>query len=180
LYSASEPVTPPAFGLSFEGRIGRMRYLAYGLPVYVPLMVGAMLGVLFTGNGKSMLPMAIFGGTGVALTLIMAVRVAVLRLHDFNLSGRWLFLPIALGGISALMPMGIVVVAIVVGLGTLALLLVSGSYGNNDFGPPPGPNTALTVVGAIIFLGLGAAGKAAQPDRFVPTTPVPPVEEQSE
>jgi uncharacterized membrane protein YhaH (DUF805 family) len=180
-FGADDLVTPPAFGLSFEGRIGRVRYLAYGLPVYLPLMIGAILASLFMGEGRSMLPIVVFGGIGVVLTLIMAVRIAVLRLHDFNLSGRWLLLPIVGAGLASLGGSGgVLFVAAVMIVGSLALLLVRGSDGDNNFGPPSGPNTALTVVGAIIVVVLGGVGKMTTPNSYPSAPPTPPGQEQDE
>jgi uncharacterized membrane protein YhaH (DUF805 family) len=176
----AEPVTPPPFGLSFEGRVGRVRYLAYGLPVYVPLIIGAILAAIFMGS-RSMVLAAIFGITGFVVTLIMALRVAVLRLHDLNLSGRWLFLPIVVGGLATLGgPTGILFFSVVVGLGSLALLLLRGKDEVNDYGPPAGPNTVWTTLGAVLVIALGVLGNAASPDRFMPKDPAPSVEEQAE
>lgn len=166
-YSA-EPATPSPLALSFQGRIGRLRYLAYAIPAYLPLIVGALIGGIFGGFSRPGVGFAIFVGLGALATMVLAIRIFVLRLHDLNLSGLWVLLPFGIGFVAAFGgPTGALAFAAIIGLGSLALLFVPGSTEANDYGPPPGPNTVWTTIGAIVMIGLTASSNAMAPkDRF--------------
>lgn len=154
--ASAEEATPPAFGFSMAGRIGRLRYMAYAFPAYVPLIIGAVL----------MLKGPVFMIAGLVVTLIMMVRLIVLRLHDLNLSGAWVLLPGAAGMLSINgTATGILLSSVITALGALAIMLLPGSREENDYGPPPGPNSGLVLVGAAIFLALVIASGASNPSR---------------
>jgi len=157
--SADGYSTPAAFSLSLEGRVGRLRYLAYSFPAYVPLFVGALLGAML-GQGTSMVAALIIGAL---LTVWMALRVSVLRLHDLNRSGKWVLLAILLPVASGLSgaPLGMIVSAAFFIIGSLLLLFWPGGMGANDYGDPPGPNTLWTIIGAVAAVGLWIAGGAS-------------------
>lgn len=156
--SADGYSTPAAFSLSLEGRVGRLRYLAYSFPAYVPLFVGALLGAVL-GQGTSMVAALIIGSL---LTVWMALRVSVLRLHDLNRSGKWVLLAILLPVASGLSgaPRGMIVSVAFFIIGSLLLLFWPGDMGANDYGDPPGPNTLWTLIGAVAAVGLWIAGGA--------------------
>jgi uncharacterized membrane protein YhaH (DUF805 family) len=118
---------PPSGGVaemklfSAKGRIGRLRYLAYGSGASMLFYV-----VLST------LPFALLGmGTALLYVLLVAPLAALLwfsvisgikRCHDMNISGWW--------------SLTLIVPVIV-----LAWMFVPGDRGENRFGPPPPPNT---------------------------------------
>ena len=167
----AETETPRPFALSFQGRVGRLRYLAYVLPAYVPLMVAGILGGLMAGFGRSGpgVLFVILVGVGAVLSVLMMIRVLVLRLHDLNLSGLWVLLPFGVGALASFAgPTGVLAASAVFGIGGLALLFLAGGSEANDYGPPPGPNTALTVAGAVVVLVLWIAGTVMSPNRFGP------------
>ncbi len=169
------PETPNALALSLRGRIGRLRYLAYCLPAYVPLIGGAVLGGVIAGLGRSpaamILPMALGG----LITLWLFIRVLVLRLHDLNRTGKWglaALVPILGAASGSLVLTGILV--LLFGLASLALVFMPGSDGANDYGPPPGENTLWTVLGAGAMVLLTIASSVTNGGRqFVPGMPGP-------
>ena len=146
---------------SFTGRIGRLRYLAFAFPAYLPLLIGVPIvgGVfgVFTRSIGVIVAIMIVGGLASAC---LGVRVAVLRLHDLNLSGKWVLLPLL--PLLSFIPPGSLVLMIgsvlFLVLGSLALCLWPGSMMSNDYGPPPGPNTFWTILGAVLFILMMVVG----------------------
>ena len=138
--------------LSFNGRIGRLRYLAYGIGanfllmlVMVPL-VGASALMGGTPEGMSAVGMAALAVFYVA-TIVISVMFAKRRLNDLNRSGWWILL--------LLVPLVNFILAIY-------LLFFPGTEGANNFGPAPAPNTAgvkiiFWLLIALFVLGIGSA-----------------------
>lgn len=154
-----EAQTPAVFGFSLAGRIGRLRSLAYCFPVFAPLFAAAILG-----------PMLFQQGMVVGLTLVVAafvltvwgsLRLMALRLHDVNLTSRWI-----LGFVALFVAAGIFRTAWMIGLLSVLFWLMSlvifylmpGTQGENDYGPPPAPDSALVKLGAALFIALQLAG----------------------
>ena len=158
-----ETYTPPVFGMSTSGRIGRLRYLAYLWPTMGAAMVGGIVAALLVPKSPTM---------GVVLTIPvivvafwMMIRMAVMRLHDLNRSGKWIIGVIVLfGAAGASGSVGLILAASALfWIGSLAMTFWPGSGGGNDYGPPPGPNTTLVKVGAgliIAFQVLSVIGNA--------------------
>ncbi len=147
--------TPPAFGISLEGRIGRLRGLAYSLLVALPFLV--VMGAVAFMFSSNMLVLGI--GMLVACTLVMwfGLRLMVLRLHDLNRSGKWVLLLIGMmfvaGGTQS--PVLLMVASGVFWLLQLVIFfLAPGNAGSNDYGPPPDPNTLAVKIGAGLFIAL--------------------------
>ena len=126
--------------LSAQGRLGRVRYLGYGmgLSILIMLVVGILAGVAGAGG---------VGGASVAQLLIVAAYVAIMvvqvlltiqRAHDFNSSG-WMSL------------------LMFVPLVNLIFLVIPGTPGENRFGHRPPPNTVGVIVLAcllpLVFVG---------------------------
>jgi uncharacterized membrane protein YhaH (DUF805 family) len=156
--SQNSPYTPPTaavadaateFGeisiFSMKGRLGRLRYLAYGFGI---TLIGQILLAMMGGVGA-----AFQNDTGNILSLIgivvvyiavvvVSVILAVQRLHDLDKTG-WLYLLI-------LVPL----VNIIFGL---YMLFARGTDSANRYGNPPPPNSMGVVVGAwlLIFVFLG-------------------------
>lgn len=160
---------PGVFGFSIRGRIGRMRALAYSLPVYLPLVVLAI-------GSAAIVPKMSRGGSAailaaIAVLMFFCVRLMVLRLHDVNVSGKWLLgfmLAIGLGG--ALGKENFVIVAsLMFWTGSMLMYcFVRGSDGDNDFGEAPGPDSNLVKLGAgmLIFLQTASIGLHLQRNGF--------------
>jgi len=143
-YAASAAVldAPEATGDTYEprifalnGRIGRLRYLAYTW-LYTLLLgvpIGILLGMALEAMqaSESVFDMA----TSIAAAPILFI-VARRRLQDLDVSG-WVAL--------------LAVVPFINGIFGLYLLFRGGTEGPNSYGPAPSPNPrALKVVGLII------------------------------
>ncbi len=130
--------TQPVKVFSVSGRIGRARYIAYGMGFYI------LFGALADG-----LSMAL-GAVGAALMMVGWVALVVIgfmltiqRCHDFNMSG-WLSL------------------LMFVPLANLIFLIIPGTDGPNRFGGPTPPNSLGVLIAAwflpaIMVIGIVAA-----------------------
>jgi uncharacterized membrane protein YhaH (DUF805 family) len=134
--AAVADLSPEQFGeiriLRAAGRLGRVRYIAYGigLTILVYLCIGA-LAVLARALGMD----GLGGAASVVGFLALAVLQVILtiqRCHDFNMSG-WL----SLVGIIPLI--------------NLMFWIIPGTQGPNRFGNPPPPNSTGAVVVALIL-----------------------------
>ena len=157
-----ETVTPSVFSLFIDGRIGRLRYLAYSWPMMV-LSGLAILAAITPALMKSREMLLIPVGILFLLWFLTMLRLMALRLHDVNRSAKWvlalLFLP-ALGSVLG-GPQTVPSFSSIFWVVSLLLIIWPGSEGYNDYGPPAGPNTALVKVGAGVILALMALGVVA-------------------
>jgi len=145
----------PSF-FSFNGRIGRLRYLAYGIGVnallmlvIVPLMGGAaIMGGATMGSESGM---SMIGIVLVAVFYILAIMASVMfgkrRLNDLNRSGWWFLLFIV----------PLVNLAL-----TIYVLFFPGSQGSNNFGSAPAANSlgvklVAWILPLIMIVGIVAA-----------------------
>ena len=137
---------------SFDGRIGRLRYLAWTMSLtLVTLGVGAVLAVfglaLITTDSTAGL---ILGGL-LAFILVVAlafvsIQFSVQRLHDIGWSG-WLWLLTLVPFVGSIFP--------------FVMMIAPGNNTANRYGAPPPPNsTAVKVLSslwlvfiAILFIG---------------------------
>ncbi len=117
--------------ISFNGRIGRMRYLAYNMganlimmAVMVPLL-GSM-GLMGGDPGG----MGAIGGVAYIAVNIVALVFAVMwgkrRLNDLNRSGWWILL---------------LIVPLINLVLVIYMLFFRGTEGANNFGPAPAENS---------------------------------------
>jgi uncharacterized membrane protein YhaH (DUF805 family) len=147
-----------SFGLSTQGRIGRLRYLAYYWPAMGLIVVAGIIAAILMAS-------MVDGGIGGLIALIiplailllwMSIRITALRLHDMNKSGKWIFLPIFIIAAAAASrsPHLIKAAVAVYWIMYVGLMLWPGSQSDNDYGPPPAPNTDWVYIGAALFLGL--------------------------
>ncbi len=128
--------------ISFQGRIGRMRYLAYSIGVSLVMMIVMMvvmplLGasmMMVSGGGPEGLSIVsmLFIGVFYVLTIVFSVMFAKRRLNDLNRSGWWFLL--------FLVPVVNLLLAIY-------LIFFPGTQGGNNFGPAPAANS----VGVLIL-----------------------------
>lgn len=131
--------TCPEYGtlkpFGIQGRIGRLRYLAWSLA-----LIAAGFG-LFLIAGLVFAISAVFGSIlgvvfGVGF-LIVATQIGVQRLHDMGWSGWFMLLNL---------------VPVVGTVFPFALLLVASNEGANKYGPPQPPNSRAVKVLAALWL----------------------------
>ncbi|MFZ3153861.1 DUF805 domain-containing protein [Pseudomonas sp.] len=138
----------PEFGelkaFTTDGRIGRLRYLAWSMVLMLACLP------LFGIAGGFFAASEILGGLLVAVVGIAAVVVGIMfgvqRLHDIGWSG-WLLL--------------VTLVPIVGGVFSLLMFIIPGSTAANRFGPPPPPNSTAVKVLAALWLGAIVLGIVA-------------------
>ena len=115
----SGPQYEPVKIFSVSGRIGRARYINYGVGMY--LLLGALGGLLSLVIGP-------FGGMlGILAALVVAYMLTMQRCHDFDTTG-WLAL------------------VMFVPLANFIFWFIPGSDGPNRFGRPTPPNGVLTLI----------------------------------
>lgn len=131
----AEPL--PEFGelkvFSVNGRIGRVRYLAWSAVIFF-----AALG-LYLLSAIAMAVSPIMGGILMAAVviaiLVVSVQIGVQRLHDIGWSG-WLFI------LNIIPPF------------SLIMMIVPGTPDANRYGPPPPPNNTAVKILAFGWLVL--------------------------
>ncbi len=136
---------------SFNGRIGRMRYLAYGVGINILLSIVMMPLIGFsTGMGgdptSSVLGLVLIG-VFYLITIIVSVMFAKRRLNDLNRSGWWFLL---------------FIIPLVNLLLAIYLVFFPGTHGSNNFGPAPVANSiGVLILGwmlpVVFVLGILAA-----------------------
>jgi len=132
--------------LSFSGRIGRLRYLAYSIPWNLLAWVGFMvlgmisavlLPMLVNGNGAGVGILGVLIGLVIlAIAYVPMFGLSVRRLNDLNQSG-WLSL--------------ILLIPLINLLFLLVLIFAPGTKSVNNYGPRPVENSGLVIFGALIF-----------------------------
>lgn len=138
--------------ISFNGRIGRLRYLAYAMGINFVLMlvmVPIMGASAFMGGSPesmSAVSMVLIAVLYIA-TIVVSVMFAKRRLNDLNRSGWWCLLFIV--------PIANLLLA-------LYMLFFPGTDGDNNWGPAPEANSlGVLILGwmvpAFFVLGIVAA-----------------------
>ncbi len=118
-------------GIGFDGRLGRLDYLASGFIATAIWLAGVLLAV---NTGQLFI-----AGLGIFIGLVYAVRCLALRLHDAGHTG-WLSLIAAVPIIGVLM--------------TLALFFIPGSRDDNDYGAPPHTGGGKRLLISLVVVGL--------------------------
>jgi len=146
-YSAPESKVagPEQYGqvkvLSPGGRLGRLRYLAYGFGFgLIAMIVQVAMGPIAVSSGGSGATAAVMGVVIIVSLGLMVVSflLAIQRLHDMNTSG-WLCLLLLVPIVNAIM--------------ALVLLIAPGTRGENRFGAQPPPNgTGVVLVSLVVPL----------------------------
>ena len=125
---------------SSQGRIGRLRYMAYSFSIiYGALILAAVLVFVFPNlldtTGYKLDGILVTIGLGVLLCMFIPVLLSIQRLHDIDRSG-WFILLFFIPLLNAVL--------------MLALIFMPGSAERNQFGAPPPPNGLLvTLFGAL-------------------------------
>ena len=129
---------------SSEGRIGRLRYLAYSMGASL-VHTAVALGLTFalgTSTGAMLVSFALIG-----VVLWFSVITGIKRCHDMDISGWW-------------------TVTIIIPLIALLWIFIPGTKGANRFGAPPPPNTWGVRILALLlpfFFVLGIVAAVALP-----------------
>lgn len=127
----------PLFGLSFSGRIGRMRNFLGGLLTITGMLWLTIVVALLPGPTTAVLWLL-----SLAFAVVWGCRLTVLRLHDVNRSAWWLLL---------------FLVPYVGNLAGLVLALWPGDSQDNDYGSPPPESGSLPAIGVLVVLCLTVA-----------------------
>ena len=140
--------TLPEFGelkaFTTDGRIGRLRYLAWSMVLMLACLP------LFGIAGGFFAASEILGGllmvvVGIAVAVV-GIMFGVQRLHDIGWSG-WLLL--------------VTLVPIVGGVFSLLMFIIPGSTAANRFGPPPPPNSRAVKILALLWVAIIVIGIVA-------------------
>jgi uncharacterized membrane protein YhaH (DUF805 family) len=143
--AVSDGLSPPwdteLWSFSFSGRIGRLRYLTWSMPVVLAgilvIIFATLMGV--ASHGRSA-PFAMIVVGAVCLGIcVYSIRLMALRLHDMGFSG-WLGLLLLIPVIGAVM--------------ALVLMLIPGQRSDNDYGPKPSENSMGVVIGGLLVLAV--------------------------
>jgi uncharacterized membrane protein YhaH (DUF805 family) len=143
--------TFPAYQpVRFLIRLGRLNYIGwmFGSGVVCALFFAGLY--LYDETLSLGTHILFFLGAAIVLELFYVV-LTVLRLNDINMSGVWALLPLAGGTLTVLWAFrfdtfaalwGAILGASLINLAfTILLCLRKGSAGDNDYGPPPPPNS---------------------------------------
>jgi uncharacterized membrane protein YhaH (DUF805 family) len=143
--------TQPVKVFSISGRIGRARYIVYGIGFYFLASVIGGLAIAAVGDaGAAVLVLAW------AAALVMGFMLTIQRCHDCDASG-WLSL------------------VLLIPLVNLTFWFIPGSSGANRYGPPTPSNSAGMIVAACVlpfffFFGIfGVVGMQGHSDRSLRT-----------
>jgi uncharacterized membrane protein YhaH (DUF805 family) len=144
-----------------QGRIGRLRYLAWTM---VLMFVGLiMFALCMTLMSMSLITGGLFGAVAFVVFLVVSIQIGAQRLHDAGWSA-WLLLLNMVPFVGSVFP--------------FLMMVVPGNAGPNQFGPPQPPNgkgvkilAALWVPAlVIIFLGVLMGGLQTFKDEVEITT----------
>jgi len=146
---------------SFQGRIGRLRYLAYGIgmslilmAVFMPLMGGTMA---LSGPGSMSIIVMVLMGVIYLAVIVLSLGFAKRRLNDLNRAGWWMLLFIV--------PIANILISIYI-------VFFPGSSEANNYGPPPAANSlGVKVLGSLLpvifVLGIIAAVAVPQYQEYI-------------
>ena len=148
---------------SVQGRIGRLRYLAWSLAAL--LIMGGVAGTVGLGllASDNMVLAAIVCVVGLLAYFYVNITISVQRLHDLGWSG-WLWLLNFVPIVGSIFP--------------LVLMVSPGSNVANRYGAPPPPNTTAVkvlswmwvVLIVALIVGMVAGGLSSLEDRYSETS----------
>jgi uncharacterized membrane protein YhaH (DUF805 family) len=120
---------------TIQGRIGRLRYLAWSLVLFVAFVIVAALCAFLLTN--SLVAGGLIITVAVVAFAIVSIQIGAQRLHDAGWSG-WLLL--------------INLVPFMGGLFPLLLMIIPGNAGVNQYGAPQPPNSKAVKILASMWL----------------------------
>ncbi|RMW09251.1 DUF805 domain-containing protein [Pseudomonas amygdali] len=143
--------------LSINGRIGRLRYLAWSLVLSAAAL--ALVAVCLLTMNESLVAGGLLSAVVLVVFAVIGAQIGIQRLHDLGWSG-WLLLLTMVPFIGSVFP--------------FLMVLLPGTKGPNQFGPPPPPNSkgvkTLAVLWLlllpIILIGLTAGGEGMLRDEL--------------
>lgn len=120
---------------SVQGRIGRLRFLAWTLVSLMAATVVAALITLSLFSGEHFLLGGLLGAVALLAYLYVNITITVQRLHDLGWSG-WLWFLNLVPMVGSVFP--------------ILITVMPGNTGANRFGAPPPPNsTAVKILSAL-------------------------------
>lgn len=127
---------------SSQGRIGRLRYMAYSFSIiYGAFILAALLVFVFPNLLNSSTyrvdGILVIIGLGLLSLMFIPILLTIQRLHDMDRSG-WLILLFFIPLLNAVL--------------TLALIFMPGSAARNQYGAPPPPNSLLVKIFGVLPL----------------------------
>jgi len=132
---------------SFRGRIGRLRYLAYSIGIYLftGIVMGPMISLFGIGTHVGAMPML---AMPVMLVLFIGVLVAAVtltkrRLNDLDRTGWWFLISF---------------IPLVGMLFAIYLIFFPGSDESNNYGPAPVANSGGVIILAMLFPAIALIG----------------------
>ena len=129
---AAQAERPDLLSIDLSGRISRRTYFVWNCLIILAILLG-----VFLAFATHSLVLMLLTGLVAVVTAALGMRIAVLRIHDFNWSGWWALL--------LLVPM-------VGSVFSLMLLFFPGSEGENDHGGEPEPSSWGHAVGALVMV----------------------------
>lgn len=145
---AASPYAPPRASVTTEwptegelkvftvqGRIGRLRYLAWSMVLsFVAILLAALcFGVL----SMSLVAGGLLGTVLIIVFLVVSIQMGAQRLHDAGWSA-WLLLLNLIPLVNSVFP--------------LLMMVIPGNTGPNRYGPPPPKNTRAVKVLAVLWV----------------------------
>ncbi len=139
---------------SAKGRIGRIQFIIHSFFSWLLPLGISLLAYMLLHNSPTLLAII------VTITFtICSVFPIVRRLHDMNLSGKWLLLPPLLFALAAVGSLGkavispiLIIVSLAMLVGFLGLFLVPGNKEENNYGHSPGQPGAGSVILAVLII----------------------------
>jgi uncharacterized membrane protein YhaH (DUF805 family)/Tfp pilus assembly protein PilE len=130
---ADAGATQPVRVFSISGRIGRARYIAYGMGFY--LLVSVIGALLMAALGAENLVVLVAMWSAL---IVISFMLTIQRCHDFNTSG-WLSL------------------LVLIPLANLVFWFIPGTDGPNRYGPPTSKNSVGVIIAVCVvpFLFVG-------------------------
>lgn len=138
--------------LSFSGRIGRLRYLAYqvSMAILSYLFLFAVAGLILATSSFSSISQTLESAMGMVVLTVFAIAlfvgsitIAKRRLNDLDNSG-WLAILMFIPYVNFLF--------------SLYLIFAKGNEGSNSYGPAPSANTRAVILGALVMPILAVLG----------------------
>jgi uncharacterized membrane protein YhaH (DUF805 family) len=177
------PEAPGLFGKNTDGRIGRLRYIAFCVVSNALLVAAGLWAGLMQPISHGLAFLGLIPGV---FALWLGIRTIVMRLHDVNLSGKWLLGLIFLPGLFASLHIagGVVMGAALFWLALIVLAVWPGNSDANKYDAQSGPEPMWVRIVACAWLAmiplaiLGYNEQHRMANRLQPTVPplavVPP------